>query len=301
MKTSLAQLPQPLPASKQKELARVQDIIVNRFQAEEHRFNLEKIILFGSYARGTWVEDGYVKNGITYEYKSDFDILVVTQQGISESNWLGLCIDEQIDKHPAIKTEVNIIHHGIQFLNKKIEENYYFFTDIAEEGVLLYDTGQYKLATPGPMTPEAQGQKAQEEFEYWLRKGDRFYESFEFNFKKEYYSESAFLLHQATESYYSAILLVFTDYRPRGHNLKWLGKQANSINDRFREVFPNRNREERALFQLLKKAYIDSRYNKNYRITAEELEYLAERVQLLRALTDKLCQQEIARLKGVKE
>ena len=186
-------------------------------------FKLEKIILFGSYARGTWVEDGYVKDGITYEYKSDFDILVVT-------------------------TEVNIIHHGIQFLNKKIEENYYFFTDIAEEGVLLYDTGQYKLATPGPMTPEAQGQKAQEEFEYWLRKGDRFYESFEFNFKKEYYSESAFLLHQATESYYSAILLVFTDYRPRGHNLKWLGKQANSINDRFREVFPNRNREERALF-----------------------------------------------------
>ena len=151
------------------------------------------------------------------------------------------------------------------------------------------------------MTPEAQGQKAQEEFEYWLRKGDRFYESFEFNFKKEYYSESAFLLHQATESYYSAILLVFTDYRPRGHNLKWLGKQANSINDRFREVFPTRNREERALFQLLKKAYIDARYNKNYRITAEELEYLAERVQLLRALTDKLCQQEIARLKGVKE
>ena len=78
MKTSLDQLPQPPPASKQKELARVQDIIVNRFQAEEHIFKLEKIILFGSYARGTWVEDGYVKDGITYEYKSDFDILVVT-------------------------------------------------------------------------------------------------------------------------------------------------------------------------------------------------------------------------------
>ena len=38
-------------------------------------FKLEKIILFGSYARGTWVEDGYVKAGITYEYKSDFDLL----------------------------------------------------------------------------------------------------------------------------------------------------------------------------------------------------------------------------------
>lgn len=78
MKTSLNQLPQPPPTSKQKELAKVQDIIVRRFQAGEHMFKLEKIILFGSYARGTWVEDGYVKDGITYEYKSDFDILVVT-------------------------------------------------------------------------------------------------------------------------------------------------------------------------------------------------------------------------------
>ena len=110
MKTSLDQLPQLLPASKQKELAKVQEIIVRRFQvqAREYMFNLEKIILFGSYARGTWVEDGYVKDGITYEYKSDFDILVVTQQGISESNWIGLCIDEHIDKHPAIKTEVDL-------------------------------------------------------------------------------------------------------------------------------------------------------------------------------------------------
>ena len=272
MKTSLDQLPQPLPASKQKELAKVQDIIVHRFQAGEHMFKLEKIILFVSYARGKWVEDGYVKAGITYEYKSDFDILVVTQQGISERTWLGLCIDEHIDKHPAIKTEVNIIHHGIQFFNKKIEEHYYFFTDIAKEGILLYDTGQYKLSTPGPMTPEAQGIKAQEEFEYWLRKGDRFYDYFKMGFEKAYHNESAFQLHQATESYYSAILLVFTDYRPRGHNLKWLGKQANSINQRFRAVFPARNRQESALFQLLKKAYIDARYKKEYTITAEELQ-----------------------------
>ena len=91
--------------------------------------------------------------------------------------------------------------------------------------------------------------------------------------------------------------IVFTDCRTRGHNLKWLGKQANSINQRFRAVFPTRNRQESALFQLLKKAYIDARYKKEYTITAEELQYLAERVQLLREFTDKFCQEEIARLK----
>ena len=171
MKTSLDQLPKPLPPAKLKELAIIKQLIVERFEKEDHDFKLEKIILFGSYARGKWVEDSYVQDGTTYEYKSDFDMLVVTQQGISESHWLALCIDENIDKHPAIRTEVNIIHHGIQFLNKKIEENYYFFTDIAQEGVLLYDSGRYQLATPGPMTPAAQGQQAEEELEYWLEKG----------------------------------------------------------------------------------------------------------------------------------
>jgi predicted nucleotidyltransferase len=29
------------------------------------------IILFGSYARGTWVEDKYTERGNVYEYKSD--------------------------------------------------------------------------------------------------------------------------------------------------------------------------------------------------------------------------------------
>ena len=78
MKTSLSQLPKPLPPAKLKELAIIKQLIVERFEKEDHDFKLEKIILFGSYARGKWVEDSYVQDGTTYEYKSDFDILVVT-------------------------------------------------------------------------------------------------------------------------------------------------------------------------------------------------------------------------------
>ena len=299
MKNSLEEIAKPLPIVKQRELARVQDIIVKRLEADEHDFVLEKLILFGSYSRGTWVEEGYVKDGITYEYRSDFDILVVTRQSISDANWLGLCIDEQIDKHPGIKTEVNIIHHSIDFLNRKIEEKYYFFADIAAEGVLLYDTGKYQLSTPGPMTPAEQAQKAQEDFKYWFRKGDSFYMHYRYATKDQDYKMAAFLLHQATEAYYAITLLVYTDYKPRGHNIHWLGKKAISINERFREVFPMRNKQEKELFQLLKKAYIHARYRKDYTITAEELKYLSERVLLLRALTEELCKKEIDRLRGL--
>lgn len=168
MKTSLKDLSTPLPLDKIRELEIVKEIIIKRFERFKDELKLEKIILFGSYARGKWVESRSVKNGIVDEYKSDFDMLVVTQKGMSESKWLDLCIDEEIDNHSQIQTEVNIIHHNIYFLNVRITENYYFFTDIAQEGVLLYDSGRYELATPGLISPSIQAKKSQEELEYWM-------------------------------------------------------------------------------------------------------------------------------------
>jgi len=39
------------------------------------------IILFGSYARGDWVSDEYIKGHITYSYQSDLDIMVILKKG----------------------------------------------------------------------------------------------------------------------------------------------------------------------------------------------------------------------------
>jgi uncharacterized protein len=303
MKTSLMDLPRPLPPDKIRELDIVKEIIIERFEKNNH--DLEKIILFGSYARGQWVENISVKNGITVdEYKSDFDILVVTQKRMIEERWLDLCIDEEIDNESHIQTEVSIIHHDIDFLNARIRENYYFFSDIAKEGILLYDSGRYELATPGPITPAIQARKSQEDLDYWLEKGNEFYENFKSCLTRSSQAArniAAFNLHQAAECYYSAVLLVFTGYKPRSHNLKYLNNEATKIDLRFKEVFPMRNKEEKDLFQLLKKAYIDARYKKDYSISMSELEYLSERVYLLGKMTKDICEEEIARLKAISD
>lgn len=47
------------------------------------------IILFGSYARGKYVEDRYISQGITYEYISDYDFLVVTKNNPEKSYCTG--------------------------------------------------------------------------------------------------------------------------------------------------------------------------------------------------------------------
>ena len=61
-----------LPKHKQEELKEITSIT-------KANPGVEMVILFGSYARGDWVEDTYTEGHITYEYKSDFDILIIVK------------------------------------------------------------------------------------------------------------------------------------------------------------------------------------------------------------------------------
>src|SRR3546814_4146145 len=72
-----------LPAVKQRELEHIVEIILDEFgQATENATGrrkgarILKIILFGSYARGDWVDAPTSAN----QYKSDYDILVIVSQ-----------------------------------------------------------------------------------------------------------------------------------------------------------------------------------------------------------------------------
>jgi predicted nucleotidyltransferase/HEPN domain-containing protein len=283
MKTSLSHLPQ----NKQDQLRALIQIVLDKVPAE-------MIILFGSYARGDWVEDYQEK----YEYVSDFDILIVTKdknsaKQVKKSREL----EEELMANEEI-TRTSIIYHSIGFVNDKIERNYYFFVDILKEGVMLFNSGKFTLSEPKDLNPAQRVEKSTEEFEHWFESANLFLKGFEFFFqtsegKTAYYNKAAFELHQATERYYAAILLVFTDYKPRIHDIEILGNQVVKQHAEFGAVFPMSTEEDKRLFVLLKKAYIDARYNKNYKIEKEELEYLGSRVALLRDLTERICRERI--------
>ncbi|MEO6286814.1 MAG: HEPN domain-containing protein [Dyadobacter sp.] len=286
MKISLSHLPQ----NKQDQLQALTKIVIDKVPAE-------MVILFGSYARGDWVEDYQEK----YEYVSDFDILIVTKDRLSAKQgkkWWDL--DKELMANEDI-TRTSVIYHSIGFVNDKIERNYYFFVDILKEGIMLFDSGKFSLSEPKDLNRTQRIEKSTEEFEHWFESANLFVETFDFLCQKAagrsaYYNNAAFELHQATERYYAAILLVFTDYKPRIHDIEILGNQVIKQHAEFATVFPMKTEEEKRLFVLLKKAYIDARYNRNYKIEKEELEYLGGRVALLRDLTERICRERIAGL-----
>ncbi|MCE7067216.1 nucleotidyltransferase domain-containing protein [Dyadobacter sp. CY326] len=279
MKTSLSHLPQ----NKQDELKEITQIIIEKVPAQ-------MIILFGSYARGDWVEDYQEK----YEYVSDFDILIVTKdknsaKQVKKSREL----EEELMANEDI-TRTSVIYHSIGFVNDKIERNYYFFVDILKEGIMLFDSGKFSLSEPKELNPAQRIEKSTEEFEHWFESASNFFLGYQDTFNRANFKEAAFLLHQTTERFYSAILLVFTDYKPRIHDIEILGNQVVKQHAEFAIVFPMTTEEEKRLFLLRKKAYIDARYNKNYKIEKAELEYLGSRVALLRDLTERVCRERIA-------
>src|SRR6185312_3003040 len=133
MKSSLAHLPK----IKQEQILQIAAII-------REVASPEKIILFGSYAKGNYVEHCYTgKDGITYEYISDFDFLVVTQQSKIKDYELE---DVILNKTQQFKVPINVQIHEIDYINKGLQFGQYFFTDIVKEGILLYDTNMLQFA-----------------------------------------------------------------------------------------------------------------------------------------------------------
>ena len=280
MKKSLAHLPD----HKQNELKLITKIIRKQFPSAH------MLILFGSYARGQWVEDTYTEGHITYEYISDFDILVLTRLKKTANNFSRQnSVDDLILQHKRIKTPVSVIYHSVGQVNYRLKEGSYFFSDIKKEGIVLYDSGKLKLERIRKLSPQKRKQIAQEDFKQWFKSAKEFFYNYEINLNMRRYKNAAFQLHQAVERFYSTILLVFTGYKGKRHNIEKLGRQASGCDAAFLKVFPRATAEQDEMFKLLKKAYIDARYKKDYKITKKQLEYLAKRVKLLQRLTKKIC------------
>ena len=73
------------------------------------------------------------------------------------------------------------------------------------------------------------------------------------------------------------------------HDIEELGSMAENYNSELLHVFPMATPEQKECFELLQKAYVDARYDKNYKITKEQLLYLIDRVEKLKEITERIC------------
>lgn len=296
MKTSLDHL----PAAKQRELEHVKAVLMAEFEAAvaggtqpwRRGGRILKIILFGSFSRTDWVDEP--ANG----YQSDWDLLViVNHEQLTDIADYWYVAEDKLLRDPDVGRTVNIIVHTLAQVNQGLAKGEYFWTDIARDGVMLYELAGHPLAQPKPLTSADAYAMAQGYFSDWLTKVDDAIEIAGFCIEKGKSRDAAFMLHQAVERAYTCFLLVRTQYVPRSHNIKFLRSLAEDQDKRLVEAWPRDTRADRRRFELLKRAYVEARYSDAFEVSADDLEALSASASRLRAIVDELCAERLAALK----
>lgn len=258
-----------------------------------------KIILFGSYARGDWVDAPLDAN----QYKSDYDLLViVNQKDLTDRAAYWDETEQRIvtayNFEKTLRTPANFVVHSLQEVNDALAHGRLFFMNILTEGIVLYESGDKPLKTPVPKTPELALAAAEEYFAEYMADAAEFFAGHKDAFAREHYRKAAFDLHQMVENLYQGLLLTFTFYTPYDHNILFLRDLAEDIDRSLFDVWPRGSRRERALYQKLKDAYRKARYSRHYKIAREDLEWLAGHAEVLGQRVHALCQARIAELRN---
>jgi len=257
----------------------------------------QMIILYGSYARNSYVEyDERVEFGIPTSYMSDYDILVVTHdtkpsKAIDQLD----TIEDKYHKASEYRPPVQLIHEDLDQLNILLSEGRYFYTDIKREGVLLYNSGNFKLARRRKLKFDEIKQQAEEYYKDKFGRAQSFLRSSKHDYNDLDYRMAAFHLHQVCENLFIATRLVFTLQSKKQHNLAKLLGSVRKHSLGFGKLFPLHDKEEKRLFELLKAAYVEARYNPKFVVTKEDVEVLMNKAQQLFNLVERICKEQIAK------
>ena len=164
-----------LPAVKRRELERVARVLFDEFEdAVKTKLSdkrkggrILKLILFGSYARGDWVEDrasGYI---------SDYDLLVVvnSETFTDLQTWWAVADDHLVRELTVtrhLSTPVNFIVHSLMDVNDQLARGRPFFADIARDGIALYEAPGQGLAVPRQLDAQERHAEALRHRDHWF-------------------------------------------------------------------------------------------------------------------------------------
>lgn len=254
------------------------------------------IILFGSYAKNKFVDCDVTHDfGITEFYISDYDLLIVTKHrlGGKESTVVSQIREEFLQGKEEFQTSPQIITESIKGLNNELSEGHCFYVDIVNEGIMLYDSGEYTLETPRELKYSEIREKARKYYERNIKLAKQFIVGTGLYCNVGYFVLASFQLHQATEYLLKAIPLVYILYRYKEHDLEFLLEKCKLHTLELARVFPRNTPEEKRLFELLQRAYVEARYNDDFVVTKEDIDALVPKIELLRDIVKKVCRERL--------
>lgn len=276
------------------QLTDTQNAELNRFVAKiVNTIAVNKIICYGirTYEARNWsafplCQQPDEPNGITV------DLLIVPEKEEKRPN---ADILQMVEKMATPTLRCTCIVRALSAIDKSIADRHLFYSRLYSHGIFLHGSTEQEAGAE-IFEPTAIDflKQADRTWSYHFRRANRFHSTANWLLEGKYPEQALFYLHQTTEQIAMALMHPLTGYRPNSHNLSQLLALLEHLGLNVKRVFPPHDDDAKALFDLLKKSYIDSRYTEEYLVEMEPVEILYDKGQELLDMAEKLYKQQIS-------
>lgn len=273
-----------LPAPITEELLHVTTILFEAFEettmgrcAEHFRAGrILTLILHGPHAEKDWEE---IAPGEAFRLLA---IVNYPRLARSERDWR--LVRDRLRRaweHGEITRPVRLAVESLERFNGALVEGVPHFVTIAEQGIALYQMEGLRLKEPHRLPVRERVIRGAVEFIRWHERGTEFLAGAAFYRDRGNAPMAALMLHQACEHFYLCVLRSISLHAPRTHALDELREAAEALHPRLCSAWPRDSRFERRAFGCIRRAYVEARYGRSYRISGEELSWAFDRAEIL--------------------
>ncbi len=192
-------------------------------------------------------------------------------------------------EHGEITRPVRLAVESLDRVNGALVEGVPHFVTIAEQGIALYQMEGLRLKEPRHLPVRERAIRGVAEFIRWHNLGTGFLAGAAFYRNRGDAPMAALMLHQAFEHFYLSVLRSISLHAPRTHALDELREAAEALDPRLSSAWPRDSRFERRAFGCIRRAYVEARYGRSYRISGEELSWAFARVEILQERAASAC------------
>lgn len=281
-----------LPAPIREELLHVATIVFEAFEettkgrCSEHfrAGRILTVILYGPHAQKEWEE---VAPGEAFRLLA---VVNYPRLARSERDWR--LVRDRLRRaweHGEITRPVRLNVESLERVNGALVDGVPHFVTIAEQGIALYQMEGLRLKEPHRLPVRERAIRGAVEFIRWHERGTGFLAGAAFYQDRGNAPMAALMLHQACEHFYLSVLRSISLHAPRTHALDELREAAEALDPRLCSAWPRDSRFERRAFGCIRRAYVEARYGRSYRISGEELSWAFARVEILQERAASAC------------
>lgn len=255
----------------------------------------ERIYVTGRFRRSITVESIFniFINPSIEETSFDLIVVVSAEEKRSDNE-----LQDIIENRCKAVVPVTVLIMPVQKFRQLLESGHPFVYAISQSALQVYDTGNITVTAEKIPDTREWLDSARVDLDNWAHSAKISMEGAGYYIQNGHLGMAAFLLHQAAEHCYIALIRVMTGYRVHTHNLDKLMRYSRCFSLEINELFARNTPEEIHLFQLLQRAYVDARYKYDYVISPAEIQVLTARIRKLHALVLDICGQQLRALEN---